>query len=521
MAKGKSPPEAKTAFIVAMVLVVIASLVNTAAVSWLLAPFIILLAVFAILRARVADTMLVLMFFALVLENPSERPAAGFWETPFYLFGALILIHIKNVIDLPIPIGGMDMMLLLTMAVAYSRQRQRAAAGVPPTPRPMVRLAYLSLIATFMAFMVGKIRGGADNSMAIWQADRVTYLPIVFLLFAAGLETQNDYIRAGKVLLLSSLIRASQAMYVRATVIVPPDPITGEPGMPYATTHNDSITFAMSAVLLAVIFIERLDKKHKRFALLAIPILVGGMLANNRRMVWLQIMMALGTIYLITERNKIKRKLERYLMLASPLALVYIAVGWSSKAKIFKPVQTIRSAVDTSEKAQDSSTLWREIENYDLIYTIKQHPIFGSGLGHPFWEIIPLPAVDYPMERFIPHNSLLGIFAFYGVIGVIGLTLLWVAGVYFAIRSYHFCKHPYDKAAALVCFSSVLVYLVQTFGDIGIGCWAGVFTVSCSLATACKLAVSSGAWIEAPRRRPRPQARPSPAANRPGAVGQS
>ncbi len=519
MAKGKSPPEARAAFVAAMVLVVLASLIDTAPVTWLLSPFIIVLAAFAILRARLADTMLVLMFLALVLENPAERPAAGFWETPFYLFGALILIHIKNVVDLPIPIGGMDIMLLLAIGVAVMQRRRRALSGVPPIPSIMVKLAYLSLAATLLAYLIGKIRGGADNSMAIWQADRVTYLPIVFLLFGAAFEGPHDYLRAGKVLLLSGVIRACQAMYVRAVVDVPPDPITGEPGMPYSTTHNDSITFAMTVVLAAAVLIERTSSKHKRYALMAIPILVGGMLANHRRMVWLQIILVLATIYLVTERNKIKKKLERYLLLASPLALVYVAVGWGSKAKIFKPVQVIRSAVDTGEQAQDASTLWREIENYNLIYTFKQFPVFGSGLGHPFWEIIPLPAVDYPMEPFIPHNSVLGVFAFYGVVGFIGLTSLWVAGVYLAIRAYYFGKGPYDKAAALVCFASVLVYLVQCFGDIGLGCWAGVFTVAASLATACRLAVASGAFTEAPRRTRRGVAKPAPATA--GPVGTS
>src|SRR6185369_18002177 len=90
----------------------------------------------------------------------------------------------------------------------------------------------------------------------------------------------------------------------------------------------------------------------------------------------------------------------------APLTLIYILIGWSStNGALFKPVRIIRSAVDSES---DASTQWRDVENYDLLYTIRQFPIFGAGYGHGFWEVMPLPAVDYQLELFIPHNSVLG-----------------------------------------------------------------------------------------------------------------
>lgn len=496
MAQVKTSAASRGAFYAAVTLVVIASLIGNTAVSWLLGPLVLILGIVAIMGASLIDTMCVLMFCALALENPSENTGAGMWRSPFHTFGGMILTHWKTIIGGPWFFGGMDVALICAMVVAYLRSSRRTAAErALGTPRPMVKLAYLSLVTVVYVFIVGKLRPGGDQSMAVWQADKVTYLPIVFLLFGAALQGPQDHIKVGKVLLLAGVLRALQAMYVKAVVVVKPDPITGDATLVYATSHNDSITFALAAVVLCVLLLERAGKKATRLVWICAPILIGGMLANNRRMVWVQIIFVLAAVYIMTERNALKRKLERILMILAPFVALYVAAGWGSTAKIFKPVAVIYSAVDTKN---DTSTLWREIENYDLIETLRNTPIFGLGYGHKFWEVIPLPAVDYALEYYLPHNSLLGLWAFYGLIGVIGITSLWAGGVYFAMRGYHHAKQPLDRAAALTAYGSVFVYLVQCYGDLGLGCWQGVFTAAPGIAVACRIAVLTGAWSNTP-----------------------
>jgi hypothetical protein len=45
-----------------------------------------------------------------------------------------------------------------------------------------------------------------------------------------------------------------------------------------------------------------------------------------------------------------------------------------------------------------------------------------------------------------------------------------------------------------VSFGAVLIYILQSWGDMGLGSWIGVFTVAPALAMAGKLAVESGGW---------------------------
>ena len=84
-------PDAKMAFIALLVLAGSASAINVGIIGWLVAPICFALSIFAIVRAPLRNTMLVLMFFALVLENPAEGPACTYWSTPFIPIGALML----------------------------------------------------------------------------------------------------------------------------------------------------------------------------------------------------------------------------------------------------------------------------------------------------------------------------------------------------------------------------------------------------------------------------------------------
>jgi len=221
------------------------------------------------------------------------------------------------------------------------------------------------------------------------------------------------------------------------------------------------------------------------------------MLANNRRMVWVESLLVLATLYLMTAMNPIKRKIQNALKACSPLILLYVIIGWGSSAKIFKPVKIIRSAVDSKS---DSSTQWRDLENFNLLSTFKEHPFLGTGYGHGFTEVVTLPSVDYSLERFVPHNSIAGLWAYCGYFGYTMMTALWVAGVYFGIRAYHAATAPTEKAAALVSFGAILIYYLQCYGDMGLGSWTGVFMVAPSLAMAAKLCTANGAWEGAPNR---------------------
>jgi hypothetical protein len=94
----------------------------------------------------------------------------------------------------------------------------------------------------------------------------------------------------------------------------------------------------------------------------------------------------------------------------------------------------------------------------------------------------------------MPHNSVVGLWAFCGAFGFTGLALSLVVGVYLAARSYQSARSPEERIAANMVISVVLIYVIHCWGDIGFSERRSIFLVGPMLAMAGQLAVSTGAW---------------------------
>jgi hypothetical protein len=502
-AQGKLGLDVKAALLTAAVLTVLASLVGESGFSIGTALIVVPLLIYAMCRVPVRLSMLTLMFFVFALPNPAEGLPTK-WTPPFYPLGGILLNHLNTVdrsIDFlaALPVSGLDIILCVLGLVVLFRRTSGSkvdSAGRAATPKPLMRLALLSIASTAFAWLTGLLRGG-DFGMSLWQVVGVAYLPLVFLLFQEGLRGPKDHAALAKVLLTAVTYKCILAVYVVNTFTVPMNPLTGSTRPPYATAHNDSMLFAVAFVLILAPLIEGLGRRAKWVrwsAIVFLPILVAGTMANNRRLAWVQVALVYLTVYLVSRDSPIKRKIRRLTLIAAPLIAIYLNAGWDSQfGSLYKPARMMRSIVDPKS---DGSTEWRELENVDLIATFRKNPLFGAGFGHPYEELVVLPAVDYSLEKYSPHNSLLGLWCYIGMIGYVGTTLLWMGGVYFAMRVYYRVSDAYHRVAALVGFGTVLVYLLQAWGDLGLGSTSGVFLMGSALAATGKLATATGQWVE-------------------------
>ena len=502
MTPRKVPADAKLTLGVIAVLTVLGTLVGDLAFGAFLTPLVYLLGTYAMSRMTMRDSMLSLMFLTLVLQDPNDGSPVRteIWSPPFTGAGGVLLSHL-NAVGRPLGSFGwasfslMDLFLVTLVGIDYLRRTTRSKLDSVEritTPRPILRLAALATLGTLFTWLWGLATGG-DFGKSLWQLNRVMYLPLLVYLFHLALRGPQDLAPLLKVLLSAAVYKSLLALYVVATVVVPADPFTGATRPAHATSHQDSILFATAFATLLVLVLERVGgaKRAIRLAALLLPILAAGMWANNRRTAWVQVGMVFFTVYLMTAQNPVKRAFQRALLMAAPFASLYVWLGWGRGGTLFKPVQVLRSVVDAKS---DGSSNWRELENFDIMQTLKANPIFGTGYGHGFYEIIKLPAVGYDLEIYCPHNSLLGIWAFAGVVGYTCLTLLWIAGVYFAVRTYHGAREPELRAAALVIVGAVVIYIIQCWADLGIGMWIGVFIVAPAFVMAGKLAVYTGQW---------------------------
>ncbi len=461
-----------------------------------LAPVALTLVVRAAIKAPLRHSLLVLGFLCLTLENPAEAPPVHLWTPPFYTLGALLLTHMNTVVPVKaLMFSGLDVLLVLLAGIWVARRMGGAQIDlqghVPPAP-PLRRAALFCLTAIALVWGYGMLRDGFSFANSLWQVYRVIYLPCIFLLFSAGLRGPADTRALGITLVAAALLRACIAIYLRARF---PDTTL----MPHATTHGDSMLFSAGVLLMTALFFERPSRKGLALIATSVPVLIWGMIANNRRLAWVELASCFLIIYFITPMTRLKRRVAQTVAVCIPAIALYAAIGWSQSSAAFAPVRLFRSVIDAQA---DTSTQWRELENYDLYYTLKDNPILGTGFGHEYTEHIILPDVAryYSLYRYAPHNSILGLLVYTGYVGFAGLWMIVPLGIFFAARSYRFSVVPRDRVAALTCVGVLVNFSVHCFGDMALGSWPSVFTVAPALALTAKQAVATGAWPLALRR---------------------
>ncbi|MFL5246762.1 MAG: O-antigen ligase family protein [Myxococcales bacterium] len=439
--------------------------------------------------------LLLLAFFAPVLDGP--RLAGGKVTPPTFALGNLLLENLNKTVGISaLSFTGLDCLTAFLILVAVLRRATGSRVdreGQIETAWPLAVAGMISLAGTGFEWAYGVSRGGSTQD-SLWQVQKIAYVPILFFLFQAAVRGPSDSKRLLRGIVWAALIRAGAAVYIAATFPVPPG---GE--LAVATTHADSVVFASAFAIVLASLWEGEVPGHSVRSWLALAVLAAGMAANNRRLVWVEVIGIVVTYALLSRRTRFQRNLIRALILMLPLLVPYVAVGWHSDAGIFKPVRVIRSITDSDS---DGSTKWRDFENWNLVYTVADHPLLGSGFGHEYVERWKLPDISgsYKQYRYMPHNSVLGLWA---SVGVVGFCLIWtqvVAGVFLAARCYRFAHTPAHKALALAALGIIVAYVNQCYGDIGINAWAGVFMLVPALVSVGKLAVVTGAWPARRRR---------------------
>jgi hypothetical protein len=457
-------------------------------------PCIVAAIFWAIWSLPLRVSMVGLLLAAWMLEVPGDAFAAGQVRTPWHFLGALLFAKLNLTVPVSwLVFSGFDLLIVFFAVAIVHRHVTRSGidgASRVPAPAAIRQVALLSLFAVVWIAALGMIRGGSFR-FALWQISKHFYLPIIYLLMAEAMRGVADLVTLGRVLLGAGIFRAAEAMIIRRM-------FPSADALPHATTHHDSVLFAVCVCILLAILLERPTRRTLKIAAVLAPAYLGGMFANHRRLVWVEVGATIAFFLLISRMGKTKRFVLRASVAALIPGLLYVAAGWNSGGgRLFGPVRTIRSVFDAKINA---STRWREWENYDLVATFIDSPLTGSGFGHPYKEVVALPDVTkvYPLEPYVPHNSVLGLWAFGGLVGFALLWMIYPVGVFFTVRAYRWARTPVERIAALAAAATQICYLMQAYGDLGFGTWGPVFSLAMAYAIVGKICVANGAWPMGP-----------------------
>jgi O-antigen ligase len=185
---------------------------------------------------------------------------------------------------------------------------------------------------------------------------------------------------------------------------------------------------------------------------------------------------------------------NQFLLLAVPVLLVYVLVGWDHPGAIFAPVR----ALSTAGSNEDVSSLARLEEIRNLLYTLTTagNPLLGTGWGIPYQKTTSIYAnfgADWWQYPYLPHNSLLGVAVFGGLVGILGIWLVVPVAAFLATRGYLGARGPADRAAALAALCILPAYGAHCYGDIGFQSLTCGLILGVALGVAGKVSVWAGA----------------------------
>jgi hypothetical protein len=451
-------------------------------------------------KHRVWKSLRVYLVLALFIEPFSEAMfkdmgavaagEGGYWDTVMWPAAVAFYGTIKELAG--VPGGSLSVFFFVTVGLLYRAVKGKKAEGWTAPPK-FARQALLTFLGTVVGLAVfGIIRGGAIEP-AFRQTIYLMQLPLVGLLFLYALRIPEDLAALGTAFVCAAVARSILVMYIYFGICAPAG-ITQLPGKPeWCTNHSDSVLFVTSLMILLAHALEQRNKKViVRSLLVALPILLGIVL-NNRRLAFVSLGAGPLVIYLALKPSKRKRRVTWALALAVPMLIMYVLIGSevTSASPVFKPAKLAMSVLDQ----KDTSSLSRDIENENLIFTLRQNAVglLPTGFGHEYQYSPENPPIDigelFKNFRYIAHNGVLWIWS---LAGVVGFTLLWMIyplGATLALRGYRAAQTPLERSAALAALAAVIICVIQIWGDQGFNSYMTLVTFGVSFAISTRLAV--------------------------------
>jgi hypothetical protein len=417
-----------------------------------------------------------LLFLTLTAE--AFDAYGGEWET-----------FMKDVGDLMFPPSFLKIPLLdLTVILMLLFARSRPGAQTMRA-KPMDQAVVGSLFAVGAWLVFGALRGG-DTHSAIYQLKPVVTAWLFSLLLTAVLRSPSDFEGLGKVIVASAVYRASMGIYFWMNIA---PTLKNYPAT--MTTHGDTVLFVMAIVVVVANALEVRSKKAVFAAISVIAFMLFMIQINNRRLAWVSLVGSLIALYANLPKGRLKKRVNRGILLAIPILAIYIAAGWNSGSLMFKPVRSFRTIGGEKE---DSSTKARNNENASLIVTYGKQWLLGSGWGHEYTEVDATMSVAdiFPLYHFIPHNSVLAILAFTGFVGFFAHWLPFPVSAYLNARTYRASRSPIERAASSAALAQIVVCTNQIYGDMGYVSTTGLYIAATGFAVAGRLSISSGGWYD-------------------------
>lgn len=354
---------------------------------------------------------------ALIFE--AEGPIVDPWaQLAWYYHADISSWDFGKYLPVHIVVSLVEVLLIITALMWWKRERRlKEAYRFIPGTLIVPLLAFGGMLVFGVLY---GISGGGNFTFALWEVRGFLMMIGVYLLTGIFIRQEKHLnhlvwviLIAGTGLAVENLLRS--VIYAKA--------IEGDD---LAFDHIDSIILAFAFVLAVNLFAFGGTRAQKRFAAIAMPVILIATEVMKRRaaFVALAIGIVVLTIFLLRLRPRVFWKV------VPPLAIlfgIYLVIFWRDSSAIGQPARAISSQF-TPDPRDYFSNLYRLIEHQDIILNILTAPITGLGFGQQFRFYIPVADVgsNWPFWHYTTHNEVLWVWMKDGAIGF--LTFLWLLG---------------------------------------------------------------------------------------------
>lgn len=453
------------------------------------------LLVWTMAKLKLSRALRIYLVLSLFIEPFSEAmlrgQGDGYWDTVLWPAAVAYFGTLKEWSG--VPGGSLPLFFLLTLGLLYRAVWGKKTPELTAPPRFARSLLFTFLGAIVALSAWGIVRGGAIEAV-FRQTMHLMQLPLIAMLFLYALRVPEDLAAVGTIYVVTALCRSLLVVYVYFVVCMPQG-ITERPGLPeWCTNHSDSVLFVTAILIVGVHAFEQRTKRAIVRAIFVSAFILFAIVLNNRRLAFVSLAVAPAVVYLALKPSKRKRRVTTVLAFSVPLVLGYLLVGAeiNSPSPLLKPAKLVMSVLDQ----KDSSSLSRDIENENLIYTLGQSPLLPTGFGFDYQYSPNNPPVDlsdvFTNFRLIAHNGVLWMWSWGGVLGFTALWVLFPVTATLAMRAYRKASSALERSAALIAFGTVAICVVQVWGDQGLNGYMTPITFGVAFAVATRLAVRFG-----------------------------
>jgi energy-coupling factor transporter transmembrane protein EcfT len=431
-------------------------------------------------RYRVRTLIPMYLILTLIPESPADRAFLGLWNWPIQNLGLIWYGNVSTAVPgVPIKLAPSLMAAMFLLWRCYTgrvgeRCKHEPMLFVPTRAQRSVILT--AIVAGLFWTAYGQLRGG-DLTYAFYGVTPMIH--IACLIGVAMCVCDRELLRLlVNIMVGIAAIRGLLAVYLYVTrfrYVYPPTL--------FITTHADSMVWAVSMVALLAKYVEQPTVRRRRILAGGWFILGLAIVVNTRRLSF--VILAVSLVYLVfSTRRSGRRRLSQAMPLVLPLAIGYLVIGLlAPPSQIFAPIQSVKSV----SEAEDSSSLTREAENYNVILSMKEHSILGTGFGFPYRERVLGGDIStlFAGYLYLPHNNLLGLLFFAGPFGAALMLMPAVLAMQRSHRTRRWSDDADARMVAGVAVSAGIGYVLQAWGDFGLTDLrvfgvAGIFLGGCS-----------------------------------------